>query len=55
MIGSDMIGMDSEWRPPISPYDIMRPGLLQLSNDKAAYLIDLISLANNKGLDDILT
>ena len=55
LIGAEMIGMDSEWRPPISPYDVMRPGLLQLSNDKAAYLIDLVALANNAGLDEVLT
>ena len=55
LIGSEMIGMDSEWRPAISPYDNQRPGLLQLGNDKAAYLIDLVALSNHKGLDDILT
>ena len=54
LVGSSMIGMDSEWRPPISPYDKQRPGLLQLSNDKTTYLIDLVALSNNKLLDEML-
>ena len=55
LIGAPMVGMDSEWRPVISPFDPMRPALLQLSSEKEAYLIDLISLAGNKELDKILT
>ena len=55
LIGSEMIGMDSEWRPAISPYDSQRPGLLQLGSDKAAYLIDLVAFSDHKGLDEILT
>ena len=55
LIGAPMVGMDSEWRPVISPFDPMRPALLQLSSEKEAYLIDLVSLAGNKELDEILT
>jgi len=55
LIGAEMIGMDSEWRPSISPFDVERPGLLQLSSAKAAYLIDLVAFANHKGLDEVLT
>ena len=43
-----MVGMDSEWRPVISPFDPMRPALLQLSSDTDAYLIDLVALSGNK-------
>ena len=55
LIGAPMVGMDSEWRPVISPFDPMRPALLQLSSDTDAYLIDLVALSGNKELDDILT
>lgn len=55
LVGAEMVGMDSEWRPSISPFDVERPGLLQLSSDKAAYLIDLVAFANHKGLDEVLT
>ena len=55
LIGAPMIGMDSEWRPVISPFDPMRPALLQLSSETDAYLIDLVALAGNKELDSILT
>jgi len=47
--------MDSEWRPTMTKFDIMRPALLQLSDTKTAYLIDLVSLASNTLLDNILT
>lgn len=33
----------------------MRPALLQLSNLKAAFLVDLVSLANNPTLDSALS
>ena len=55
LIGAPMVGMDSEWRPVISPFDPMRPALLQLSSETDAYLIDLVALSGNKELDDILT
>jgi hypothetical protein len=43
--------MDSEWRPTMTKFDLMRPALLQLSDSNTAYLIDLVSLANNQHLD----
>ena len=49
-----MIGIDSEWRPPLTKFDIQRPGLLQLSSKQAVYLIDLISLSKSKILDEML-
>lgn len=49
-----MIGIDSEWKPQLCKWDRMRPALLQVSNLNAAYLIDLVSLANNSTLDNAL-
>jgi hypothetical protein len=28
-----MVGMDSEWRPQMTKFDVMRPALLQLSDE----------------------
>jgi hypothetical protein len=42
-----MVGMDSEWRPQMTKFDMMRPALLQLSDENDSFLIDLISLANS--------
>lgn len=38
----------------MTKFDLMRPALLQLSDEKNAYLIDLVSLANNMNLDAVL-
>lgn len=51
LTGKDMVGMDSEWRPQMTKFDVMRPALLQLSDEQNAYLIDLIALANSQVLD----
>ena len=47
LIGKEYVGMDSEWRPTMTKFDNMRPALLQLADDKTAYLIDLVALASN--------
>ncbi len=47
--------MDSEWRPQMTKFDMMRPALLQLSDANTAFLIDLVALANSQVLDQILT
>jgi len=39
----------------MTKFDIMRPALLQLSDERNAYLIDLVSLANSQVLDQVLT
>lgn len=55
LMDSDFIGMDAEWRPSISRKDAERPALFQIGNRKAAFLIDLVVLANNAVLDRVLT
>ena len=50
-----MVGIDSEWRPPLGKFEQTRPGILQISSVTTVYLIDLVSLANSKDLDKILT
>ena len=48
--------MDSEWRPTMTTFDdTIGPALLQLSDKKTAFLIDLNALSGNKELDDMLT
>ena len=39
LIGKPYVGMDSEWRPQMTKFDVMRPAILQLS--------DLVSLSNS--------
>ena len=55
LIGKPIVGMDSEWRPTMTKFDSMRPALLQLSDETTAYLVDLVALAANPLLDNILT
>ena len=55
LIGKPIVGMDSEWRPTMTKFDSMRPALLQLSDENTAYLVDLVALAANPLLDNILT
>ena len=50
-----MVGIDSEWRPPLGKFEQTRPGILQISSVTTVYLIDLVTLANSKDLDKILT
>lgn len=33
LIGKEMVGMDSEWRPTMTKFDNMRPALLQLADE----------------------
>ena len=47
LIGKPYVGMDSEWRPQMTKFDVMRPAILQLSDSNTAYLIDLVSLSNS--------
>ncbi len=51
LIGREFVGMDSEWRPQMTKFDVMRPALLQLSDEQNAFLIDLVALANSQVLD----
>ena len=55
LLASDFIGMDAEWRPAISRRDKERPALFQIANRHAAFLIDLIALADNPVLDEVLS
>ena len=52
---SNFIAMGTEWRPSITKRVYNRPALLQLSNKKAAFLIDLIALGKNTVLHRTLT
>lgn len=55
LLDSEYIGVDSEWRPTMTKFDPMRPALLQICNEKRAFLIDLVALANNFVLDKTLS
>ena len=39
----------------MTKFDSERPGLLQLSDDKVCYLIDMVALARSAALDEVLT
>lgn len=49
------IGVDSEWRPSLTKFHKTCPSLFQISGEKCAFLIDLVSLKESKPLDDKLT
>ena len=49
--GARMIGIDSEWRPTLTPFIKQRVAILQLSSESHSYVIDMIALSNNKSLD----
>ena len=49
-----MIGIDSEWKPIFNPSN-EKLSILQLSSETDAFIIDMISLANNEALDSKLT
>ena len=55
LLGKEIIGMDSEWRPTMTKFETMRPALFQISDDTTVYLIDMVALSGNRELDDILT
>ena len=47
LVGSPFIGIDSEWRPQMTKFTKLCPALLQLCDGKQAFLVDLVSLADN--------
>lgn len=53
--GTKMIGIDSEWRPSLTSYEQNGVSILQLSNDKEAFVIDLDGIEKSAKLNDILT
>ena len=56
LVGSSMIGIDTEWRPTLTQFEeVIRPGLIQLSNENTAYLIDIVNLNKNPALDAMLS
>lgn len=55
MVGSQFIGVDSEWRLSRSKHDNIKPSLLQLSSQSQVFLVDLISLQENKRFNDMMT
>jgi hypothetical protein len=44
LLNEKFIGVDSEWRPELTQFHKTKPSLLQISGEKNAFLIDLISL-----------
>ena len=43
--GDEPIGIDSEWRPPLNVFhQTLGPSIIQLSDSKNAFIIDVISL-----------
>ena len=55
LLEEPLIGVDSEWRPELTQYHRTRPSLFQISGEKTAFLIDLVSLQRSKLLDEMLT
>lgn len=53
--GERFVGVDSEWRPALVKFNKSVPALLQISGKTQAFLVDLIALANNRRLDEVLS
>jgi hypothetical protein len=47
LIGSEVLGLDIEWRPQITKFESTRPALLQISNSSHCCLVDLISMGES--------
>jgi len=55
LIGSQILGVDIEWRPQLTKFMTQRPATLQISGKSHACVIDLISLVQSQRLDKALT
>jgi hypothetical protein len=55
LLAEPLIGVDSEWRPELTQYHRTRPSLLQVSGERTAFLIDLLSLQRSRALDETLS
>lgn len=44
LLGKPVIGLDAEWRPNLTKFNKTKSAILQISDESAAYLIDLIAL-----------
>jgi hypothetical protein len=52
---SEVVGMDTEWRPSLHKLDISKPNVFQISSDSHAFVIDLDSLSGSPSLNYILS
>jgi hypothetical protein len=51
---SESIGVDCEWRPALIKFHKTNIALMQISDKNNVFLVDMMSLANSKALDDVL-
>jgi hypothetical protein len=54
LLKEPLIGVDSEWRPPLTQFHKTKPSLFQISGEKDAFLIDLVSLQRSQALDEMM-
>jgi len=56
LIGQKYIGVDSEWRPQMHRWQETKgPAILQIAGKHDAFMIDMIGLAKNRQLDQVLS
>ena len=55
LFGSQLIGVDSEGRPQLCSLTQNSPCILQISDTKNAFLIDLLKLSTSQHLNQTLT
>lgn len=54
LLGSEYLGMDSEWKPVMNKFEKVRVAIFQISSEKTSFLIDMVELAQSKVLDEKL-
>ena len=54
LIGMELIGVDAEWRPGMTTFQQSKPALFQVGGLEQVCLFDMVALANNKALDELL-
>ncbi|CAI2385260.1 unnamed protein product [Moneuplotes crassus] len=52
---AEILGIDCEWRPPITRFDAKGVALIQIASREVVFLIDIIALKDSAKLDQILT
>ena len=54
LTGKQVIGLDCEWRPNLTKFIKTDTAILQISDERTCYLIDLIALKGSEKLNQVL-
>lgn len=51
----EFVGVDSEWRPQLSKFDLTKQSILQIGGERTIFIIDMMVLGSSEILDHKLT